>query len=64
MRAAPVLAATLNETDPFPVPLAPAVMVIHEALLAAVHVHPLPAVTLTVPALALAPTFWLFGEIE
>jgi hypothetical protein len=35
--AAPVFAATLNATLPLPVPLAPEVMVIHEALLVAVH---------------------------
>ena len=33
-------------------PLAPAVTVIHAALLVAVQVHPAPAVTLTVPLVA------------
>lgn len=37
VRAAPVLAATLNPTEPFPVPLAPDVTVIHDALLLADH---------------------------
>jgi hypothetical protein len=37
VRCAPVFAATLNATVPLPVPLAPEVMVIHEALLVAVH---------------------------
>jgi len=35
--AAPVFAATVNATLPLPVPLAPDVTVIHEALLVAVH---------------------------
>jgi hypothetical protein len=56
-RAAPVFAATLNPTEPFPVPDAPAVTVIHGAPLVAVHVHPVPAVTATVPAVAFAFTF-------
>jgi hypothetical protein len=52
-RAAPVLAATLNPTAPFPVPEAPEVTVNHVgALLVAVHVHPAPAVTVTVPVVA------------
>jgi hypothetical protein len=46
-----VFPATLNATDPFPLPLAPDVTVIHDALLLAVHGHPLAAETLTgVPA--------------
>ena len=49
LRAAPVLAAALNCTDPLPLPLAPDVMVSHVALLAAVHPHPLLVVTLTGP---------------
>ena len=36
-------------TVPFPVPLAPDVTVIHDALLTAVHPQPLPAVTVTLP---------------
>ena len=35
-----------------PLPLAPALMVIHVALLAAVHAQPVPAVTVTVPVAA------------
>jgi len=35
-----------------PVPLAPALIVIHESLLAAVQLHPVPAVTVTVPVVA------------
>ena len=35
-----------------PLPLAPALIVIHVALLAAVHAQPVPAVTVTVPVVA------------
>ena len=57
VRAAPVFAATLNSTDPLPLPFAPEVMVIHEALLDAVHPQPLLAVTVTgFPAPAVAPS--------
>ena len=46
VRSALVLfAATLNDTDPLPVPLAPDVMVIHDAVLVVVHGQPAPAVT-------------------
>jgi hypothetical protein len=45
VRAAPVFAATIKLTDPLPVPAAPAVIVIHDALLMAVHAHVPPAVT-------------------
>ena len=52
-----VFAATLITTLPFPVPLAPLVMVSQAALLAAVHAQLLAVVTLTVldspPATAL-----------
>jgi hypothetical protein len=37
VRAAPLLAATLNATDPLPVPVAPAVTVIHDTLVVALH---------------------------
>ena len=57
-RAAPVLAATLNPTGPFPDPDAPEVTVNHwGALLVAVHAQPTPAVTVTVPEVAPAVTF-------
>jgi len=51
------LDAMENATEPLPLPLAPDVTVIQASLLAAVHVHPLAAETLTVgpappPALA------------
>jgi hypothetical protein len=58
------LAATLYDTLPFPVPLAPAVIVIHGALLAAVHAHdPAFAVTATVPAPPAAVGELAVGEI-
>jgi hypothetical protein len=57
VRAAPVLAATLKPTDPLPVPEAPEVIVIHVALLVAVHAHVAPLVTATLPVLAVAGAF-------
>ena len=57
LRADPELVATLNPTDPLPVPDAPDVTVSHVgALLVALHVQPAPAVTVTVPVVALAAT--------
>jgi hypothetical protein len=47
-----VFAATLYATLPLPLPVAPLVIVIHDALLVALHEHPVPAVTLTVPEAA------------
>ena len=55
-RAAPVLANTLYETVPFPVPDVPPVNVIHGALLAAVHAQPVPVVIVTDPELIPADT--------
>ena len=43
-----VLAVALKVTVPLPDPLAPPLMVSHAALLVAVHVHPVAAVTLVV----------------
>ena len=59
-----VLAATLNDVVPGPVPLAPPVTEIHAALLAAVHAQPAPAVTVLLPVPAAAVNVWLVGEIE
>ena len=59
-----VLAATLKEVVPGPVPLAPPVTVIHAALLAAVHAHPAPAVTVLLPVPPAAAKVSLVGEIE
>jgi hypothetical protein len=44
-----VLAATENDAAPLPLPVPGACTVSHDALLLAVHAHPLPAVTLSVP---------------
>ena len=64
VRAVPVLAATVKPTDPLPVPVAPDVIVIQDALLFAVHRHALVVVTATgVPVPPAAATFWLVGAI-
>jgi hypothetical protein len=47
-RAAPVFALTLKVTVPFPLPLAPEVTTIHDALLTAVHEQAFDAVTVIV----------------
>ena len=44
-----MLAAAVNDTDPLPVPVAPAVIVSHGALLVAVHAQPAVVVTATGP---------------
>ena len=49
---------------PFPDPLLPAVIVIQAALLVAVQLQPMPAVTLTLPLLALDTTDPLEAEME
>jgi hypothetical protein len=49
LRLAPALAAAVNATVPLPLPLAPDVIVIHVALVTAVHVHPTGADTLNEP---------------
>lgn len=49
VRAAPVLAATVNVTLAGPVPLLPVLMVSQELLLVAVQVQPDPVFTLTLP---------------
>jgi hypothetical protein len=64
LRAAPLLAAALNATAPLPLPLAPFVIVIHDAFDDAVHAQPLPLVTATVPLPPVASTDWVVGEIE
>ena len=58
-----VLAAIVNVTVPPPDPVAPAVTVIHVALLTAVHAHPVGAVTVVLPVPPPATTDWLVGEI-
>lgn len=59
----PVLAATLKVTVPPPVPAAPAVTVIHAALLTAVHAQPAAALTVVLAVPPAAGTDWLVGEI-
>jgi hypothetical protein len=49
VRALPVLAATVNATEPFPVPTAPAVTATHGTLLVAVQSQPAAVVTATLP---------------
>ena len=58
-----VFAAALKSTVPSPLPLAPAVTLNHDVLLAAVHAQPVPAVTLTVPVPPAAAIAWLVGLI-
>ncbi len=48
---------------PFPVPLAPDVIVSQLALLLAPHAHPAGAVTVTDPVPPAVVTAWLLGEI-
>jgi hypothetical protein len=63
VRAPSLFAAMLRPTEPFPVPDAPDVTLIHGAPLLAVHAHAAVVVTVTVVVLAPAATFWLVGEI-
>ena len=62
VRAAPEFAAIATATVPLPVPLAPDVTVTNASLLAAVHAHALPAVTVTVAVLAAVPALMLVGD--
>jgi hypothetical protein len=64
VRSAPVFAARVRRTCPFPVPVAPEATVIHDALLVAVQVQPAPAITLTVPWVASGPMFASVFEME
>ena len=64
VRLDPVFAATPNVTEPVPDPVAPPVMVIHDALLDAVQPQPVAAVTLLLPVPAAAVNDWLVGEID
>lgn len=57
-------AATAYATVPLPLPLAPDVIVSQEALLEAVHEHPVTAVTATLPVDAAPLTETLVGEID
>jgi hypothetical protein len=64
LRAAPLFDATLNATEPPPVPDAPCVIVIHGAFDVALHAQPLVVVTAADPVPPAASTDWLAGEIE
>jgi hypothetical protein len=64
LRFLPVFLATVNRTVPLPVPLAPAVMVIHDSLDVAVHMQALPVDTVMVLDSPLPSTFISSGEIE
>lgn len=65
LRAFVGLEATTKVTDPFPVPAAPDVIVIHESVVAAVHVQVLPAETEMVgPFPPFGPTEYVDGLIE
>jgi hypothetical protein len=63
-RPGPFVEATVKFTVPLPVPLAPAVIVIHDCELAAVHAQPPPAVTVTDPLPPAGATDCESGEIE
>ena len=56
-----VLAATLKVTEPIPDPLAPAVTVIQEVVVLAVHEQDVPDVTLSVRLVAIASTSKVVG---
>jgi hypothetical protein len=64
LRPDPVLAAAVNLTDPLPDPVAPLVTVSHDALLAAVQLHPVAAVTLLLPPPPAAAIDCVVGEID
>src|SRR4051812_15367772 len=70
MSAVPVLgavvvfAAMLRRTDPLPLPLRPSATVIHDTALAAVHVQPDCAVTVTTRSAAPGPVLWDAGSIR
>ena len=61
---ATVFAATLNVTEPLPDPVAPPVTVIHGALLTAVQLQPVAAVTALLPLAAASVKDSAFGEID
>jgi hypothetical protein len=63
-RDEPMFGRTAYATLPSPVPDPPDAMVIHDALLAAVHVHALVVDTFTLPVPPSTGNLALFGEIE
>jgi hypothetical protein len=64
LRLDPVLAVTLNVTEPFPDPAAPLVTEIHDALLDALQPQPVAAVTVLEPLPAAAVNDCVVGEID
>ena len=64
VRFLPSFLATVSLTVPSPVPLAPAVMVIHDSLELAVHMQVPPVDTLMVPVPPATFIFTVSGEIE
>jgi hypothetical protein len=56
-------AVTVYVTAPLPLPVAPALIVIHDAVSVAVHAHPVGEVTATVFVLAAKPTLADTGAI-
>ena len=61
--AVPAFAATLSVTVSLPTPAAPAVTVIHVALLTAVHAHAASPLTVTVTLPPALLNDWLVGEM-
>ena len=61
---ATVFAATSKVTDPLPDPVAPAVTVIHNALLVAVQLQPVAAITVLLPLPDPPEKDWVVGEID
>jgi hypothetical protein len=64
LRTPPVFWATVYDTVPLPVPLEPAMIVTHAAVLVAVQLQPAPAVTETLALLPAAAGEELVGLIE
>ena len=62
--AALLVTATLNDTDPLPLPDAPPEIVIHGTFDVAVHAQPLVVVTAVDPFPPADSNDWLVGEIE
>lgn len=61
---ATVFAATLKPTVPLPDPVAPLVIVIHAALLVAVHAQPVATATVLLPVPPEAATDWPVGVMD
>ena len=62
VRALPVFAATVNATEPLPLPVAPDVTVIHASLRLAVQAQPVPVDTVRLPEPPAATTARLAGR--